>query len=278
MKRKRRESHEEKEQATTRPFWSGTITFGLVSVPVDLFPGTRSSHVGLRMLGPEGRPLKRRYFSSETGRELDDNDLVRGYEIQKNKFVVVTDDELEKLAPEKSRDIDLKRFVDISAISPMYFEHTYFLAPASGSTKAYRLLGEVMEKSGHAGIATFVMRGKEYLVAIIAENGVLYAETMRFSGEIRQPSDVGLSGSKKPSKATVHKFETLIERETRRKLSRDALRDDQSEKLESYVKQKRRAHPKEVVETEAPTGKASEAVDIMSILKKSLQDKNKRAA
>src|SRR5690348_10120784 len=135
------------------------------------------------MIGPEGRALSRRYYSSKTDRELSGADIVRGYEIKKNKFVVVSDEELEKLAPEKSRDIDLKRFVDIDSISPMYFEHAYFLAPASASVKAYRLLAEVMEKTKQAGIATFVMRGKEYLVAIVAENGILRAETMRFADE-----------------------------------------------------------------------------------------------
>src|SRR5437660_264873 len=189
MRKKQRErsKSDEPEQATTRPFWSGTISFGLVSVPVDLFPATKSSRIGLRLLGPEGRPLRRRYYSSKTGRELDGNDLVRGYEIKKNKFVVVTDEELEKLAPEKSRDIDLKRFVDLSSISPLYFEHAYYLAPASESVKAYRLLAEVMEKTAQAGIATFVMHGKEYLVAIASENGILRAQTMRFSDEIRNP-------------------------------------------------------------------------------------------
>src|ERR671937_2540612 len=92
-----------------RPFWSGTLTFGLVSVPVDLYPGNRTSRAPLRMLGPKGEPLSRRYFSQKTGRDLDDEDMVRGYEIDKDKYVVVTDEELERLAPEPSRDIYLRR-------------------------------------------------------------------------------------------------------------------------------------------------------------------------
>src|SRR5690606_22010540 len=96
-------------------------------------------------------------------------------------FVVVTDEELEALAPEKSRDIDLRRFVDVGAIAPEMCERAYFLTPAGGSTKAYRLLAAAMERTGRAGIATFVMRGKEYLVAILAENGILRTETLRFA-------------------------------------------------------------------------------------------------
>src|SRR5437588_6010134 len=154
------------EQKGARPFWSGTLTFGLVSVPVELYPGTRTNRAPLRMLGPEHEPLSRRYYSEKTGRDLDANDMVRGYEIDKDKYVVVTDEELERLAPEQSRDIDLRRFVDLESIPPIYFDRSYFLAPAEGSEKAYRLLVDTMEKSHLSGIATFVMRGKEYLVAI----------------------------------------------------------------------------------------------------------------
>src|SRR2546421_10348321 len=150
-------------QSSARPFWSGTLTFGLVSVPVDLYPGNRTNRAPLRMLSPEGEPLSRRYFSQKSGKELDDEDMVRGYEIDKDRYVVVTDEELERLAPEQSRDIDLRRFVPLEEIPPLYFDRSYFLAPSEGSEKAYKLLAETMKKEDLAGIATFVMRGKEYL-------------------------------------------------------------------------------------------------------------------
>ena len=180
------------EQAGPRPFWSGTLTFGLVSVPVNLFPANKSSRAPLRMLSPDGEPLSRKYYSEKTEQDLDPDEMVRGYEIDKGKYVVITDEELERLAPEKTRDIDLKVFVPEESIPPVYFERGYFLTPAAGSEKAYKLLAETMEKSGKAGLATFVMRGKEYLVAIFAEHGILRAETMRFPDELRSPADVGL--------------------------------------------------------------------------------------
>jgi DNA end-binding protein Ku len=121
------------EQSSTRPFWSGTITFGLVSIPVSLFPANRNNRVSLRMLSPKGHPLSRRYYAPATGETLSGDEMVRGYEIEKNKYVVVTDDELDRLAPEKTRDIDLRRFVDANAIPPLYFERASFLVPASGS-------------------------------------------------------------------------------------------------------------------------------------------------
>src|SRR5688572_6294860 len=120
MRKKKRQPEHTDDQVSTRPFWSGTISFGLVSVPVNLFPANRDSRVGLRMLGPDDEPLHRRYYSARTGRELSDDDLIRGYEHQKGRYVTVTDEELERLAPEQTRDIDLRRFVDENAIRPEY--------------------------------------------------------------------------------------------------------------------------------------------------------------
>src|SRR5712672_2681722 len=194
-KRTKKES-DDGEQKGARPFWSGTLTFGLVSVPVDLYPGNRTNRAPLRMLSPEGEPLARRYYSEKSGDDLKDDDMVRGFELEKDRYVIVTDEELERLAPEQSRDIDLRRFVDLESIPPIYFDRSYFLAPAEGSEKAYRLLVDTMAKSDLAGIATFVMRGKEYLVAIFPENGILRAETMRFADELRSPKEVGLPAAK----------------------------------------------------------------------------------
>src|SRR5881397_2271715 len=164
--RKRSKDNGDGVARSVRPFWSGTLTFGLVSVPVDLYPGNRTNRAPLRMLGPRGEPLARRYFSQKTKRDLDNDEMVRGYELDKDKYVIVTDEELERLAPEKSRDIDLRRFVQLKEIPPLYFDRSYFLAPSEGSEKAYKLLSETMQKEKLAGVATFVMRGKEYLIAI----------------------------------------------------------------------------------------------------------------
>ncbi|HEY0671085.1 MAG TPA: Ku protein, partial [Longimicrobiales bacterium] len=177
---------DEKQEIRTRSFWSGTITFGLVSIPVNLFPGVRSQRAALRMLADDGTPLQRRFYCEKQNREVNGDEIVRGYETAKGKYVVVTDDELEALEPKKSRDIDLRRFVPAEDIDPLFFERSYYLAPAGESVKAYRLLAETMEKTGRAGIATFVMRGKEYLVAIVAEDGLLRADTMRFADELRK--------------------------------------------------------------------------------------------
>src|SRR5215475_3863792 len=155
--RKKSRGDGEDNGRAARPFWSGTITFGLVSVPVDLYPGNRTNRAPLRMLSPEGEPLSRRYYSQKTERDLEDDQMIRAFEIEKDKFVVVTDEELERLAPEQSRDIDLRRFVPLEDIPPLYFDRSYFLAPGQGAEKAYKLLAETMTNDDLAGIATFVM-------------------------------------------------------------------------------------------------------------------------
>lgn len=273
---KRARVDDDEEQKGARPFWSGTLTFGLVSVPVDLYPGNRSNRTPLRMLGPEGTPLSRRYYSQKTGSDLDSDQMIRGFEIDKDKFVVVTDEELERLAPEQSRDIDLRSFVPLEAIAPIYFDRSYFLVPSSGSEKAYKLLAETMEKSDLAGIATFVMRGKEYLVSIFPEDGILRAETMRFADEIRTPKDVGLPEKKKVAAATVKKFETIVKKHSSNQFNLKTLKDEKAEKLRKLVA-KKRASKKNVVHVEVPEREESKVVDLVEVLKKSLAGKRKAA-
>ena len=262
----------EEENAGGRPFWSGTLTFGLVSVPVSLFPAARTVRTSLRMLGPDGQPLARKYYAEKTGKDLDADEVVRGFEITKEKFVIVTDEELERLAPEKTRDIDLKQFVPAESIPPIYFERGYFLTPAAGSQKAYKLLAETMDKSGLAGIATFVMRGKEYLVAIFSDKGILRAETMRFADELRSPADVGLPKKKEVSKATVTKFEKMIANKSKKQFSPSKLADKQTDSLLKLVK-KKQTKRENVVKVEEEMDTDHKVVDLVKILKQSLGGK-----
>jgi DNA end-binding protein Ku len=243
-------------------------------VPVNLFPATRSTRTALRMLGPDGQPLARRYYSQETEKDLDADELVRGYEIEKDKYVIVTDEELERLAPEKTRDIDLKLFVPEESIPPIYFERGYFLTPASGSQKAYKLLAETMKRSGQAGIATFVMRGKEYLVAIFSDNGILRAELMRFADELRTPADVELPKKQTVPAASVRKFEKAISARTKKQFATSKLTDEQSEKLLKLVK-KKKSQRKNIVEVEVEREEPTEGkvIDLVAVLKKSLSAK-----
>jgi DNA end-binding protein Ku len=253
-----------------RAFWSGTLTFGLVSVPVDLYPAVHGRRTPLRMLGPDEQPLVRRYFCSADGKALTNEDIVRGYENDDGSFTIVEDEELDALAPRKSRDIDLRRFVAREEIPRQLLERPYVLAPSGDSTKAYHLLAATMESSGRAGIATFVMRGKEYLAAIFAEGGTLRAVTMRFAAELRTPDDVGLPRAARPSEERRREIERAVAELTTDELDTSLLNDDYASKLLELAQLKRDAG-KDVVEIEeaAPEDEegGADIIDIMSVLR-----------
>ena len=267
---------EEGQRNQPRPFWSGTIAFGLVNMPVRLFLAHRANAVNLRLMDETGTPLSRRYFCPQEARAVSREEIVRGYEAEPNRFVAVSDEELAALAPEKSEEIDLRRFVALSEIEPIYFERAYFLAPGKGAIKAYRLLAQTMEAAGRAGIATFVMRGKEYWVAIIAENRILRAETMRFHEELRSPADVGLPEPETADSARLHSVREAMQALTTDTFDRQELSDRQSRRILDRVHEKLAAG-KDVIEApstqEAEEEPAEPEQDLMEVLKQSLQQK-----
>jgi DNA end-binding protein Ku len=251
--------------------WSGTISFGLVSIPVNLYPGNRDSRVPLRLVGPKGTPLGREYVSPDSGASLDTCATERGFETDKG-YIVVRDDELERLAPEKSRDIDLRLFAAREEISPLFFVKSYFLTPGDQSAKAYRLLAETMERKERVGVATFVMHGKEYLVAILAEHGILRAQILRFVDEVRMPHDIGLPKKAKTSASRVRKFETAIAKAMKKTVEPKEMRDEYAASMLKLIETKSRRH-RGVIEAENKTEqrRPAQVVDLMEVLKRSLK-------
>jgi len=192
----------------------------------------------------------------------------------------VTDEELEALDPKKSREIDLRRFVARDEIDPFYLAHAYFLAPAAESGKAYRLLATVMERTKRAGIATFVMRDKEYLVAIVSDGGLLRAETLRFHDEVRSAAQAGIPKTRKPEAALVKKFEHAIASHATARLPSGELTDEHANGVKAIAEKKARKK-KDVIHAEVPKGSAgADVIDLMEVLKRSLAvtKSGKRAA
>lgn len=261
------------DDAAPRAFWSGTLTFGLVSVPVDLYPAVRSRRAPLRMLGPDGQLLQRRYYCSADDKPLTNEEIVRGYEWPDGSFTLVEDEELAALAPRKSRDIDLQRFVPRDEIPPKLLERPYVLAPAGDSTKAYHLLAKTMEQTGRAGIATFVMRGREYLAAIFSEGGLLRAATLRFADELRTPESIGLPRPHKVAAEDKRAVERALAELETDDLDRAALADDYTAAVLALA-EKKRDDGRDVIEVaedtaEDPTDLA-DVIDIMSVLRERL--------
>ena len=181
-------------------------------MPVLVFPATRHSGVRLRLLSPQGSPARARFYCPSDDKELAPDEIVRGYELDDGSYILVEDSELEAVEPQKTREIALREFVDLAELPPPLLERGYYLTPQKDATKAYRLLAETMERTNRAGIATFVMRDREYLVAIFAQNGILCAETLRFGDELRDPAAIGLPEVVSAPRERVATFERAIER------------------------------------------------------------------
>jgi DNA end-binding protein Ku len=259
-----------------RPIWTGTITFGLVSIPVDLLTSVRARETAMKLVDDEGHPLGRQYFCSKEDKKLDQDDLVRGYETDDGKMVVITDEEFESVAPEMSPDIELRNFVPLEQIPPLYFSKPYFLAPTGKSSKAYNLLAAIMERSGKVGVGSFVMRGHEYLVAILSDNGVLRADTLRYADEVRTPDSIGLPKQDKPNARKVSQFAKVIDELTRERMDPTEIEDDDAEALRKLVESKRKNDEGVVTQSHLEDADSEDdqsggnVIDLMAVLRKSL--------
>lgn len=196
-----------------RAIWTGAISFGLVSVPVKLYSATESKDVSFHQLEKDsGKRIDHRRFAADTDREVDYDDIVKGYEVAKGKYVVVTPEELQSVEPGRTRTIDIEDFVALEEIDPIYFEKSYYLAPArEEGTKAYRLLREALRRSERVAIGRFVMRTKQYLGAIRVSGNVLVLETMFFGDEIRDTKELDLPAKGKLDDRELKIAEQLID-------------------------------------------------------------------
>jgi DNA end-binding protein Ku len=173
-----------------RPVWSGTISFGLVAIPVKLFHAVRRQSVSFNQLDDRNMArIRYRKVNAETGEEVGDDHIVKGYEISKGRYVLVDPDELEPFMPVATKSVDLEEFVDLTDIDPVYFDSAYHLAP-DGPPKPYVLLARAMEASGKVAIGRFVMRNKQYTAAIRAEDGRLVMSTLAYADEVLDPADI----------------------------------------------------------------------------------------
>lgn len=200
-----------------RSMWTGSLSFGLVNVPVQLVSAVRDQDVHFHQVHREtGERVRTKRVASTDGKEVEWEDIAKGWETDDGRMIVLTDEDFESAQPEKTRTIDIDLFVDLRDIDPVYFDHPYWLLPAGdgdGPIRAYRLLVDVMGDAGQVAIGRIVMRAKEYLVALREQDGLLSLTTMRFADELRTPDDVDAipQGAKgKPSKREVDDAVALI--------------------------------------------------------------------
>jgi DNA end-binding protein Ku len=254
-----------------RAIWSGTISFGLLNVPVRLFSAVARRNIALREIREsDNSRIKHKRVAEGTDEEVPYENIVKAYELTPGQYVPLTKDEMSALAPEKTRAIDVQDFVDIEEIDPMYFDSPYYLGPAEGAEKAYSLLAAAMESSGKAAISRFVFRNKEHLAAIRASDGVLTLTTMRFHDEVVPPSELDDAlPDKKPkvAKREQQMAEQLID-SLSTEFEPDAYKDEYREQLLALIEEK--AEGKEIVAPEAEAPKATKAPDLMAALEESI--------
>jgi len=255
-----------------RAIWSGTISFGLLNVPVKLYSAVARRGISLREIREsDGARIRHRRVAEGTEEEVPYGEIVKAFEVTPDRFVPLTKEEIAALAPERTRAIEVQDFVDLAQIDPIYFDSPYYLAPAEGAAKAYALLAEAMQESGKVAIARFVFRNKEHLAALRPSDGALTLTTMRFADEVVNPSeleDVLPQGKQNVAKNEVEMAEQLIESLTT-EFNPSAYRDEYREQLLALIE--RKAEGKEVVtppQVEEP--KPTAAPDLMSALEESI--------
>jgi DNA end-binding protein Ku len=196
-----------------RPIWSGTISFGLVSVPVRMFPATESKELRFHFLDKKDlTPIAYEKVRRDDREPVDPDEIVRGFEIEKGRYVPLEDDDLDRLDVELTHSIDILDFVSLDEIDPIYFRKAYYLLPAEGAEKPYNLLVRALEETGRVAIAKVVIRNKQHLAAVRPYEGVLLLETMYYSDEVRKPQALdGDLGKPRLQKAEVDMAKSLVE-------------------------------------------------------------------
>ena len=255
-----------------RAIWSGSISFGLLNVPVKLYSAVARRGISLRELREsDGARIRHRRVAEGTDEEVPYEKIVKAFEITPDRYVPLTKDEMSALAPEKTRAIDVQDFVDLEEIDPIYFDSPYYLGPADGAEKAYSLLAKALQDSGKVAVARFVFRNKEHLAALRANGGVLTLTTMRFADEVVPPDeldDVLPTKQPKVAKREVEMAEQLIESLTR-DFDPSLYRDEYREELLALIE--RKAEGKDIVAGEAAEEpKATKAPDLMAALEESI--------
>lgn len=251
-----------------RPIWSGTIGFGLVSVPVQLVVAVREKSIQLHLLSPDGScRLRRKLYCPETGKEFDFNKTARGVEVAPDQYVVLDDKEVRKLKPERGRDLEIHQFVKAGDVDPIYYNRTYYVVPDEGGGRAYGLLVEAMAASERQAVGQFVLRDKQHVALLRPLGGVLVLHTLFYVDEIVPTDDVAPRRAKVDTKE-LQMAEQLVGR-LEQKFDPKAFKDTFRAKLSRLV-EGRSKHAKTIEADEEPPPRI---INIMDALKQSLGDR-----
>jgi DNA end-binding protein Ku len=256
-----------------RAIWSGTISFGLVSVPVRMFAAVSEHKLHFNLLHREDEsPIGYEKICKVEGKPVPDSEIVKAYEIKKGDFVYVEDEDFEAARAEGGHSFDIEQFVPIEQIDPIYFEHAYYLGPQDGGEKVYTLLVKAMEEAELAAVGTFVMRDREYLGCLRIRDGVITLERMYFADEIRPPEDLRPKGAR-VSKQELEMAASLIDR-FKGDFDPSKYKDTYTDRLLDVIKRKRKGEEIHAAPEVEPEG----APDLMEALRASLEARSRKPA
>lgn len=252
-----------------RSLWSGSISFGLVNVPVKLHTVVRERQVHFHMMTPDGScRLRRKLVCPDTGKEYDFKDTSRGFEVAPDQYVIIEEEELAKLKPEQGHAIEIQEFVDLQDVDPVYFDRPYYLSPGKGGEKGYKLMVQAIESSGKVGIARFVMHQRQHLAVLRVRDHALVLETMHYHDEVGDVSELDL-----PGRVSVNERERDLAVQIIESMATawepERYHDEYREQLEELIRE-RAEGKEETVLDQAPPQPGGKVIDLMEALKKSL--------
>jgi DNA end-binding protein Ku len=267
-----------------RGLWKGAISFGLVNVPVELYSAQkRSSELDLTMLDRRDMaPVGYKRVNKASGKEVPWDDVVKGYEYEDGQYVVLSEEDFRRANPEASKTVDIVAFVDLHDIPPQYFDTPYYLAPGKRGEKAYVLLRDTLKQAGKAGIAMVVIRTKQYLAAVVAQDEVMLLNTLRYHDELKEVGELGIPEKALDAKVTAKELDMALRLvdDMSDKWKAEQYHDTYHEDLLKRIKDKVKAGETEVLtepEKEDKAAKGADVIDLMSLLKKSVEKRGEKS-
>ena len=254
-----------------RAIWKGNISFGLVNIPIALYPATRREELKFRLLRKDDlSPVNYKRVAEKDGKEVPWDQIVKGYEDEKGKYVVLRDEDFQRVDLEATQTVDIQDFVDLEEIDPMYFYKPYYLEPQKGGDKAYALLRDALKDTNKVGVAKVVIKTRQYLAGVKPEDGALVLELMHFADELADSEKLHVPRKLEVGKREMDMARSLIGSMTS-KWQPEKYKDDYREALMEVIEEKVEAGGKEIEEKPKKAPKPTKVIDLVSVLQKSLE-------
>ncbi|MEY2480906.1 MAG: end-binding protein Ku [Verrucomicrobiota bacterium] len=253
-----------------RAIWKGSISFGLVNIPIALYPATRKEDLKFRMLRKKDlSPINYKRVAEKDGKEVPWEEIVKGYEYEKGKYIILKDEDFQRVDLEATQTVDIQDFVDVEEIDPMYFYKPYYLEPQKGGDKAYVLLRDALKDSNKVGIAKVVIKTRQYLAGVKAEDGVLILELMHFAEELADAEKLNVPKKLEPHKKEMDMAKALINSMSA-KWDPEKYHDDYREAVMKVIEEKVEHGGEDIEEKPKKAPKPTKVIDLVAVLQQSL--------